>query len=100
MEDKIFRLEEMKDSMKESVANGRKVAEQNEELLKILREVNSDKLGTFVEDSEKQLETLKKSLDELDKRIETLEKVLEYCENEDIKIAINTLIEALGIFNK
>lgn len=100
---KIFMLQEMHDSMLKSIDNAKHVYEQQAALVELVK--SNDKTGMFKEfvtEMEEQLKKMQANIDTLLYRANRLEFCLKQVEGEDIRarIAIDALIEALGLFRE
>lgn len=98
-ENKIYRLEEMKDAMNESIANADKVKSQQEKLVKILEKANDEDFKDLIEGEKKQIESLESQIKIMNMRLKNIENVLDNCKQDSaIATTINEFIAAVGMF--
>lgn len=100
LEDKTYRLEEMSEAMKSSLANAEKVMQEQNALIEIVLESNKAKdFRDFVKDVEQQLDNMKSQQSTLTLRVGLLDKVIEACKADEKNAQLVTmLVEALGVF--
>ena len=101
-ESKIYRLEEMLDSMKNAFDNAKKVREQQEHLLKLVKTHDKqNEFKEFVDESNAQLENLSKQISTLETRIEFISNVVDKCKvDEQNSQIVNDLLAGLGVFEE
>lgn len=100
IENKLYRFNEMVDSMEESLKNIKKVISDENDLRDVLENCKTpEKFTELIESTKKQVENLKSQYDVLVQNKEFLKKVIELCnENEVANKTVNLLIYALNIF--
>ena len=76
MEDKIYRLEEMLDSMNASLENIQKITEQQQKLIALVEEHGKDDFADFIKESREQLENLKKQYELLITKRDALQVII------------------------
>lgn len=98
--DNLYRLEEMSESMIQSLANLVKVTNEQIELCQILETVTTENDFTgFVEATRRQTEHLSHQVGTLTDRQCALNQVIIKCkENPEIKDVVLQLVDALGVF--
>lgn len=98
--DNLYRLEEMSESMIQSLLNLEKVTNEQLELCQILETVTTENdFTSFIEATRRQNENLCNQIGTLSIRQAQLNECINRCkENEEIKSAVMLLIDALGIF--
>lgn len=100
--DKMVRLEEMKDSIEETLENLHKVYEQQITLLEVVR--SSDKKDMFkdlCDDMSSQLTEMNKQSVTLLKRSELLQEVIDECKvDEKSKAIVLKVLDVFGIFEE
>ena len=97
---KLYRLEEMLDSIEASLDNIKTVKTQQEHLLKLVED-NDEKheFEEFLKESKEQLEKLSKQFIELSTRYTFLKAVVEKCKNDKkVEEIIDQLILGIGMF--
>ena len=100
IEDKVYRLKEMHDSMKQSLDNISKVKAQQVALISLLKQYAAEKFAEFISELEEQINKIDEQTKTLIARFELLTQVLNKCdENEDCEHLVNTLLNALGLFD-
>lgn len=99
---KLYRLEEMSDSMTQSIDHVRKITQEQEELLAVVKV--SDKAKTFKSFIKEMDETIinnYKQIEVLIGRRNALDKVIKICKNdENYEEAMTLLLNAFGIFEE
>lgn len=97
---KLYRLIEMHDAMLQSIDNAKKVKEEQELLIDILK--NSDYAKTFenfIKENQKQSENLASQIVVLSLRSDLLQKTITLCKNDSkIEETVTILLSALGVF--
>lgn len=98
--DNLFRLEEMSESMIQSISNIEKISNEQIELCHILEEAETENDFTaFIEATKRQTENLSSQVGTLANRQALLNQVIVKCKkNEEIKQVVLQLVDALGIF--
>ena len=102
LEDKTYRLEEMSEAMKQSIANAKKVREEQDELVNIVLESSkASKFRDFTKNMEQQIENINKQTETLSVRSALLDNVVKACKDDD-KVAeiVTMLVTALGVFEQ
>lgn len=101
-EEKLVRLEEMKDSMNETLTNIEKVTKQQEMLIEVIE--NSDKKDEFKDfcnELKQQVENLGEQKTKLLHRKDLLDRTLFDCDQWKIaKVAVLTVLDLFGIFEE
>lgn len=99
---KLYRLEEMSDSMTQSIDHVRKITQEQEELLAVVK--ISDKAKTFESFIKEMDETIinnYKQIEVLIGRRDALDKVIKICKNdENCEEAMTLLLNAFSIFEE
>ena len=98
--DNLYRLEEMSESMIQSLANLEKVKNEQLELCQILESTETkNDFKSFIDATRLQNENLSNQIGTLSIRQSQLNECINRCkENEEIKAAVMLLIDALGVF--
>lgn len=98
--DNLYRLEEMSESMIQSLANLEKVTNEQLELCQILESTKTvSDFKSFIDATRLQNENLSTQIGTLSVRQSQLNECINRCkENEEIKSAVMLLIDALGVF--
>lgn len=98
--DNLYRLEEMSESMIQSLANLEKVTNEQLELCQILESTKTvSDFKSFIDATRLQNENLSNQIGTLSVRQSQLNECINRCkENEEIKAAVMLLIDALGVF--
>lgn len=98
--DNLYRLEEMSESMIQSLANLEKVKNEQLELCRILEStITVNDFTNFINATRQQNENLSNQIGTLSTRQSQLNECINRCkENEEIKSAVMLLIDALGVF--
>lgn len=96
-ESKIYRLEEMLESMVASLENIQKICEQQEKLITLVEEHSKDEFEEFIKESKEQLDNLKKQYDQLSSKKNSLEKIINSAKKDKTKenflnLILDTLI--------
>ena len=102
IESKLYRLEEMYDAMQASLENAKKVKNEQEMLIEIVKKSKKHNLfKDFIESEEKQTKELEQQIPILENRAQLLKNAIETCKgNEEIEKAMTVLLEALGVFSE
>lgn len=100
--DGILRLEEMSESMKQSIDNANKVYDEQQVLIEVVKSSDkADKFQKLTETLSKQCNDLKSQVDTLTFRAGLLDEIVEKCkDNESNKDLVNKVLKALGVFEK
>lgn len=98
-ESKIYRLEEMADAILKSKENAEEVFKQQLDLMDYLKKDEENRFEELIESMENQNSDLKNQIETLKIRHNLLLKVIEKSkEKEENDNLINTLLDALGVF--
>lgn len=98
-ENKLYRLEEMVDNMKQSLNNVSKVINEQQYLVDALKSLNDEKFTMLITESEKQIDNLQKQQSILIERQQCLEELCNECrDNEEKTNILNKLLFSLGVF--
>ena len=98
--DNFYKLEEMAESMQESINNARKVKEQQEELLNIIETSGSKhKFEEFIKGIEEQEDNIEKQIANLSGRLIVLRNLLKDADD-NVKSSINNLLFVLNVFGE
>lgn len=97
---KLFQLEEMSESMIQSIANVEKISNEQIELCSILENAETENdFTSFIEATRRQTENLSRQVATLAERQSLLNQVIVKChENHEIEEAVMQLVDALGVF--
>ncbi len=100
-ENKIYRLEEMLDSMKDSIDNIASVIAKQKRLLEIVGDApDAEDFADFIEASEKQIEDYEEQKEKLLGRKSKLDFVIKSAkENEATDVLVNNFMDAIGMFD-
>lgn len=100
--DKMVRLEEMKDSIEETLENLHKVYEQQITLLEVVRSSDKkDMFKDFCDDMGSQLTEMNKQSVTLLKRSELLQEVIDECKvDEKSKAIVLKVLDVFGVFEE
>ena len=101
-DEKLVRLEEMKDSMKESIENVKKVIDQQTLLIEIIEaSEKSEEFKEFCEQLRQQIEKLSEQKTTLLHRKDLLDALLMECnERETSRLTVRKLLDLFGIFEE
>ena len=100
-EKKTYRLEEMLDSMKDSIDNIASVIAKQKRLLEIVGDSpDAEDFADFIEASEKQIEDYEEQKEKLLERKSKLDFVIKSAkENEATDTLVNNFMDAIGMFD-
>lgn len=94
-------LKEMKESMKTSIENVKKVITQQEELVALIKDNNKEEnMKEFIIGIEEQTKQYKEQLRILNYRLECLTTLLSTIEDTTSKYVISMLLESIGMANQ
>lgn len=99
------RLHEMIDAMKDSIANTKKIAGEQRELMELLDKTAPDKFEGLRESLSESTNNVEVQTAKLETRIYKLEQALCHCEDETTlaerhREVVDLLLDGLGVFNK
>lgn len=101
VQDDVYRLQEMADEMNKSIYNVKKIIEEQELLIKVLKKTKNGKLERFIKDSEEQVKHLNNQVMIMEKRHLFVDSVCVKCnEDEEIRKIVNQLLAGLGVFQQ
>ena len=100
--DQNYRLAEMADAMDQSIANAKKVANEQALLMNIVTKSDKAKdFKDFVKQCEQQVNNINAQVTTLEIRSSLLKQVVEKCnDNEEISRVVSMLLKALGVFEQ
>lgn len=101
-ESKIFMLQEMLDSMRQSIENAKSVCEHQSALIEIIKQHGDERFDKFVKDMSESVKKTEKTIETLEYRANRLEWCLKSIEGADMRprLAVEALIEAFGLFGE
>lgn len=101
IENKVYRLEEMYDSMKDSIDNVNKVIDEQRHLLDVIKSAHDERFDAFVKASEEQIDNLVSQVKTLSYRMALLMSVIVLCKDDEEKAkCVSTFIAAIGMFDE
>lgn len=97
---KLYRLEEMSDSMGQTIEHVRKLTREQEALLAVIKASNKAKdFASFIKEMDDTIVNNYKQIEKLLSRKETLDKAIKACKNDKkCEDVMNLLLVAFGIF--
>lgn len=100
LENQTYRLEEMSDAMKKSIDNAKKICEEQQLLIDVVRaSEHSEKFDDFVKNVETQIEDINSQIETLTVRSSLLDQVVIICKESDEAAKMTSmLLKALGVF--
>ena len=101
-EEKLVRLEEMKDSINETLTNIEKVTKQQEMLIEVIESSDKrDEFKEFCNELKQQVENLNAQKTTLLHRRDLLDRTLFECEQrKTAKLTVLTVLDLFGIFEE
>ena len=102
-EDLIYRLQEMSDSMQDSLKNIDKVKEEQKGLIEIIEKSDRyEDYKDFIEELKKQIDSMSKQKENLEKRANLLKELLFGIDKEILtaRSAVNGLLVILNVFGE
>ena len=99
IENKLYKLIEMKDAMDKSIDNINVITRQLSLLIDIVKQAEQKELDEFIAESKKQLEHLHSQLVTLQFRRDLLAEIIKRCQdNNETSETVSILLTALGVF--
>ena len=101
IEDKVYRLEEMKDAMEKSADNCAKIIGEQKHLVEYLDKDETKSFEELSKESKKQIDNLNEQYSVLTQRIHCLDDVLKVVKDDEAsKLLLNTFMAAIGMFEE